>query len=106
LEKSPAGRRRHKTARAMLAASSRTAGIQTFSENCGLFFGGLGDGGGRCFRAPPAKEKSQMPGAALAAAERAQEQEEQYGPFQDAAAVRAQNIFTSAKRALTRAHPK
>ena len=54
----------------------------------------------------PAKEKSQMPGAALAAAERAQEQEEQDGPLQYAAAVRAQNIFTSAKRASPTAQPK
>jgi hypothetical protein len=65
-------------------------------ENCGLLSGGFGDGGARFFRSTPAEEKSQMPGAALAAAERPQEQEKQDGPLQYAAPVRAQNIFTAA----------
>jgi len=74
----PAGRRRYKTA---------------------LLFGGFGDGGVCDFRSAAAKEKSQMPGAALAAAERPQEQEKQDGPLQEAAPVRPQNILTSAERA-------
>jgi hypothetical protein len=61
-----------------------------------LLFGGFGDGVARFFQLPPAKEKSQMPGAALAAAERPHEQGKQDGPLQDAAPVRPQNIFTSA----------
>jgi hypothetical protein len=81
----PAGRRRYKTA---------------------LLFGGFGDGGVRYIRAAAAKEKSQMPGAALAAAERPQKQEKQDGPFQDAAPVRPQNIFTSTERALPSSNPK
>jgi len=67
-----------------------------FSENSALLFGGFGDGGVHHFRPAAAKEKSQMPGAALAAAERPQEQEKQDGPLQDASPVRPQNILTSA----------
>jgi hypothetical protein len=74
--------------------------------DCGLLFDGVDYGGTYCFRASSAKEKSQMPGAALAATERPEEQEKQDGPFQNAAPMRAQNIFTSAKRALTSAYPK
>jgi hypothetical protein len=42
----------------------------------------------------------------LAAAERPQEQEKQDGPFQHAAPVRPQNIFTSAQGALPRTQRK
>jgi len=56
----------------------------------------------RGFHTAAAKEKSQMPGAALAASERAKEQEKQDGPLQDTTPVRAQNIFASAKRAPPR----
>jgi hypothetical protein len=38
-----------------------------------LLFGGFGDGGAGYFRATAAKEKGQMPRAALTAAERPQE---------------------------------
>jgi hypothetical protein len=61
-----------------------------------LFLGGFGDGALHLLPSPPAKEKSQMPCTALAAAERPQEQEKQDGPLQDAAPVRPQNIFTPA----------
>jgi hypothetical protein len=71
-----------------------------------LFLDGFGDGRPRLFRSPAAKEKSQMPCAALAAAERPQEQEEQDGPLQEAAPVRPQNILTSAQGALPRPYPK
>jgi hypothetical protein len=86
---------RHKAAHATFNASGLGVGIQNFCENFGLLSGGLGDGGARCFRSAPAKEKRQMSGAALAAAERPQEQEKQDGPLQYAAPVRAQNIFTA-----------
>jgi hypothetical protein len=52
----------------------------------------------------PAEEKRQMPGAALAAAKWPQ-QHQQEGPFQDAAAVRTQNVFASAQRASAIAPP-
>jgi hypothetical protein len=47
-----------------------------------------------------------MPGAALAAAERPQEQEKQDGPLQHAAPVRPQYIFASAQGTLPRTHPQ
>jgi hypothetical protein len=84
----------------------RAAGIQAFSTNCGLLFDGFGDGGARYFRSPPAKEKSQMPGAALAAAERPQEQQKKDGPLQHAVPVRAQNVLASAQGTSPRAEPK
>jgi hypothetical protein len=71
------------------------------SENCGLFFGGFRDAASHFLQSTAAKEKSQMPGAALAAAERPQEQEKQHGPLQHAAPVRTQNIFTPAKWAAS-----
>jgi hypothetical protein len=77
-----------------------------FRGICGLLFGGFSDGSARRIRSPAAKEKSQMPGAAPAAAKRPEEQEKQDGPLQNAAPVRAQNIFTSAKGASPSAYPK
>jgi len=47
-----------------------------------------------------------MPGAALAAAERPQEQEEQDAPFQEASPVRPQNIVAPAERAPPGSNPK
>src|ERR1700687_4735786 len=73
----------------------RTLALE-FAAGETLFLGGFGDGALHLLPSPPAKEKSQMPCAALAAAERPQEQEKQDGPLQDAAPVRPQNILTSA----------
>jgi len=70
-----------------------------------LLFDGFGEGVARCFHAA-AEEKSQMPGAALAAAEWAKEREKKDGPLQDTAPVRTQNIFASAKRAPPRTNPE
>ena len=56
-----------------------------------------------CFLdSPGAKEKTQMPRAALAAAERPQEQRQQDGPLQHAPPVGAQDILASAKRTSSR----
>jgi hypothetical protein len=92
----PAGRHRYKTARDQLMVVYMADRAWNFRVNCRLFFGGFGNGGVHYFRPAAAEEKSQMPRAALAAAERPQEQEKQYGPLQDAAAVRPQNILASA----------
>jgi hypothetical protein len=47
-----------------------------------LLLGGLSDGGNPLFQFSRTKEKAQMPGAALAATEWPQEQNEEDGPFQ------------------------
>jgi len=93
----PAGRRRYKTVDGKRFDWSAGAKLNIFSENCGLHFGGFGDGVARRFRSAAAKEKRRMPCAALATTKQHQEQEKQDGPLQNAAPVRAQNIFTSAK---------
>jgi hypothetical protein len=72
------------------------ATIHIISENCGLILAGFGDDGSRFMQSPTTKEKSQMPGAAFAAAERPHKQENQEGPFQHAVTVGTQNILAPA----------
>jgi hypothetical protein len=102
----PARRRRYKTALAKFSALNFVFEAHIYRWDCGLFLRGFGDNTAYSFPPAAAKEKSQMPRAALAAAERPQEQEEQDGPLQDAAPVRAKDIFASAKRAAPRAQTK
>jgi len=65
-----------------------------------LLLGGFGKDGRGDPHSPSAEEKRYMPGAALAAAKRPQEQGQQEGPLQNAPAMRAQNILASAQRAM------
>jgi hypothetical protein len=49
---------------------------------------------------PRAEEKTQVPRAALTAAERPQEKRQQDGPLKNAAAMGSQDILASANRSL------
>ena len=55
---------------------------------------------------PAAKEKAQMPRAALAATIWPQEQRQKDGPFQQAPPLGTQDIFTRAQRTDSRTHGK
>ncbi len=102
----PTRRRRHKNA----APSQTLPGMAVVRcmviGNLRLIFGGFRHGLARCFHSPPAKEKGQVPGAALAAAKRPDEQKKEDAPLQHAAPVRTQNILAAAERAASRTHPK
>jgi hypothetical protein len=102
----PAGHRRYKTGHAKFNVLNIAFEAYIYRWYCGLFLRGFGDNLAYYFPPTAAKEKSQMPRGALAAAERPQEQEEDDGPLQNAAQVRAQDIFASAKRAAPRAKAK
>ena len=56
-------------------------------------------GGAHLFPSAPAKEKAQLPGAAIAAAKGPQEQEKQNGPFQHAMPAGTRDILAPAQRA-------
>jgi len=71
-----------------------------------LLLGGFSDGGNPLFQLSRTKEKAQMPGAALSATERPQEQNEQDCPFQQTAAFGAQDVAAPAKRAFSLPNPK
>jgi hypothetical protein len=66
----------------------------------------FGDRGFRFLYPPPAEEKTQMPRAALAAAERPQKQGQEKGPFKHATTMGTQYIVAPAKGASPCAHPK
>jgi hypothetical protein len=106
LQKTPARRRRHKN-RALLAALYFRKGNGAVS--ClpyELFFRGFGNSGACTFQMAATKEKRQMPGAALAAAERPHQQKKHDGPLDEPAPVRTQNVPAAAERALPRTDPE
>jgi hypothetical protein len=66
----PARRRRYKTAHAKFNVLNFAFEAYIYRRACGLFFRGFGDNTAYYLSPAAAKEKSQMPRAALAAAER------------------------------------